>query len=262
MVCNALIISSPTVDIININNNEVICAGGPPLYAGFALRKMNCNVYFYGPIGYETEKTVNLQEKINIITVGIRQKVKGAVFYHKYNQDKRLTKFIGEIIPIDVNDLINKTRNIKFDFIILSPIFNEIPAEQIKLLNKPIVLDPQGYVRSLKAWMDLVPLNYIDLFHISSDDLPLDLVKNLAINSILLYTMGIENTVIIDKNEAKEIKPSGNIAKDRTGSGDIITGLVSYYYFYKKLNIVDAYNKAQENFEEVINEVNRIKYNF
>ncbi len=262
MNCNALIVSSPTIDIININNTEIVCAGGPPLYAGFALKKMNCDVYFYGPIGFETEKTINLQEKYNIITLGVHQEVKGAIFYHKYNQDKRTTKFIGEIMTIDVNDLINKTKNIKFDFIIISPIFNEIPPEQIKLLNKPIVLDPQGYTRSLKQWMDLVPFNYIDLIHVSSDDVPLDFIKNVITNSILLYTMGIENTIIINKNDIKEIRPSGNVVNDRTGAGDIITGLVSYYYFYRKLNIIDAYNKAQENFEKIIKEINKIKYTF
>ncbi|MGC8572644.1 MAG: hypothetical protein ACP5L0_01350 [Caldisphaera sp.] len=261
MVCRALIISSPTIDIINVDNTEKLCAGGPPLYIGFALRKMNCNVYFYGPIGHETRKTVKIQEMYDIKTLGTFQDVKGAVFYHKYNNNYRITNFIGEIKTIDISDLKNKVSETRYDLLIISPIFNEIPPDYIKELYRPITLDPQGYTRSLKNWIKLIPINNVDLIHLSNDDLPLNEIKNIEIgNATLIYTMGMENTIIISRNKKIEIKPEGNLVKDRTGAGDIITGLISYYHLYEKLNILDSYNMAQKQFENIIKEVGDIKY--
>jgi sugar/nucleoside kinase (ribokinase family) len=261
MACKSLIISSPTVDIINIDNNEKSCAGGPPLYTGFTLRKMDCDVYFFGPIGYETKKTVKIQEMLGINTLGIFQDVRGAVFYHKYEDNYRITKFIGEIKTINIDELKNMLSKTKYDILIISPIFNEIPPDYIKELHKPITLDPQGYTRALKNWTKLIPINNIDLIHLSNDDLSLNEIKNIELgNATLIYTMGMQNTIIISKNKKIEIKPKGNLVKDRTGAGDIITGLVSYYYLYEKRDILDSYYMAQKQFEKLIKEVSEIKY--
>jgi len=94
-----------------------------------------------------------------------------------------------------------------------------------------------------------------------NDDLSLNEIKNIELgNATLIYTMGMQNTIIISKNKKIEIKPKGNLVKDRTGAGDIITGLVSYYYLYEKRDILDSYYMAQKQFEKLIKEVSEIKY--
>ncbi|MGC8566802.1 MAG: hypothetical protein ACP5I6_05115 [Caldisphaera sp.] len=259
-MCKAIIISSPTIDVIEINEKRITSAGGPPLFMGFALKKIGCDVNFYGPIGKKTMKTVKLQEKIGVKTLGEQQENEGAIFLHKYDNGKRFTLFTGNIKSINVGNLVNIINKMENDFIIVSPINNEYPIDKLSILKKPLVLDSQGYSRTIKEWYNKLPDSYLDLMHLSNDDEPESILNRLKNKSeYILYTVGLKNTIIINKEKIIKIKPKGNPVKDMTGAGDIITGLVSYFLFYKKYDIKLSYAQSEELFEEIINEISEIK---
>ncbi|MCE4623374.1 MAG: hypothetical protein F7B11_01315 [Caldisphaeraceae archaeon] len=260
MKCRAFIISSPTLDLIKIEGKQILSAGGPPLFIGYSLRKLGCHVSFYGPVGSETVKTIRLMRSVGIDVLGEFQHNVGAIFAHEYTEGKRISSFTGAIEQVNVAEVIRAISFVSPDFVILSPIYNEFPIEKIQALKRPLVIDAQGFSRSIKNWINFLPKGYIDMLHISSDDEDLSKLDEIKTKvRCVIYTAGLKETRIYCNGKEDMIRPSGRPIKDVTGAGDIITGLIAYFYFYKGFDINRSYTNAQRLLEEIIEEVSSMK---
>ncbi|MCE4607869.1 MAG: hypothetical protein F7B61_02780 [Caldisphaeraceae archaeon] len=260
MKCRVFVISSPTLDLIKIEGRQILSAGGPPLFIGYSLRKLGCDVSFYGPIGSETIKAIELMRSIGIDILGEFQRNVGAIFTHEYVGGKRISLFTGAIEQVNVTEVMRAISFASPDFVILSPIYNEFPIEKIQALRRPLIIDAQGFSRSIKNWINLLPKGYIDMLHVSSDDEDLSKLDEIKTKvRCVIYTAGLEETRIYCDGKKDMVRPSGRPIKDVTGAGDIITGLVAYFHFYKGFDINKSYAKAQRLLEETIEEVSSMK---
>ncbi|MGC9071324.1 MAG: hypothetical protein ACP5HK_01300 [Acidilobus sp.] len=261
----ALIASSPTLDEIVLEHLRLKtnAPGGPGLFAGLALRRLGyevCNVGYYGP---DLVESVRTEESIGVKRVCcIGQE--GLKIRHIYDPNgTRKTTIISKPRPLTLSDLDKSLKTCGPDLVIVSPNYDEVPLDLLMAFRSrwPVSLDAQGYFRSQQGeWLRRIPEGVVKLIHMSDDDGPMDVARQLAKRfEAVLYTVGPGGAVIFSGGLATAIPSRGPRLDDRTGAGDVITALVSHYYLVARLPLEDAYEASLELFPLIMEEAARVR---
>ncbi|MEM3063744.1 MAG: ribokinase [Candidatus Nitrosotenuis sp.] len=134
------------MDEIKIGDGVYMTPGGPACYCGMAARNMNFDVELATKFGADFKFVEQLQ--------------KNKIVFENAPSGKPTTRFRLEINDTDrtlwlknLCDEINY-KKISADCILISPVFNEIPApvfEKVKDDCELVFLDPQGFLRRVAA---------------------------------------------------------------------------------------------------------------
>jgi hypothetical protein len=265
----ALIVSSPTLDKVRLPNGFVrLQAGGPALYAGFALTALGYEVCALGTYGRLVSHTVKLESSLGIRRLCCEGRGEGYVFAHYYDSKSPVRRSAIESFsgPLTADDIYSALKECDPDLVIISPVYSEAPPELLNssgLRGRKISVDVQGFSRSLgDGWWEKLSPEHVSLVHISNDDAVESVAEILArMFPNVLYTVGPGGALIyVDGKVTAVPSPQGNeLLEDRTGAGDVMLALVSHRFLVQGLPLDEAYLRSQEDFLKIMRKVSKVK---
>lgn len=250
-VVSVAIVSSFTVDIVEIGSLRFERLGGPAYYAGLTLKSLGLNPVIVSSFSYDVGRLfsdVIAGYDVDVIHVGGCSST--FKFHHVYAGDRRVSRLAEKGCTIDVSAISEVLRSM--DWVIFSPVFHEVDPRSIAELSGyvNIAVDLQGYARvegpggligsSVEALLEpLKLLSNVHVAHLSSDDFEgsygdfrdLGVLEGFNFKpNILSYTAGLGGGYIrLDAQwyhvPAYVESPLG----DPTGCGDIyLAALIAY----------------------------------
>ncbi|MGC9112123.1 hypothetical protein [Acidilobus sp.] len=265
----AIVVASPTLDRVRLPNGVVrLQAGGPALYAGFALRSLGYEVCALGTYGRLVSPTVKLESSLGIRRLCCEGRGEGYVFAHYYDPESPTRRSTIESVsdPLTADDLCSALKECDPDLVIISPVYSEVPPELLSssaLKGRRVSVDVQGFSRSLgNGWWERLSPEHVSLVHLSNDDAGESVAESLARKfPNVLYTVGPGGALIYVGGKVTAVpSPQGNeLLEDRTGAGDVMLALVSHRFLIQSLPLDEAYLRSQEDFLEIMRRISKVK---
>lgn len=234
----ALIISSPTKDVIHIRGESYVKPGGPALYAGATLAGRGYRVLALGPYGYETLETVKVESMLGVERLGYYYSDSpGMVFAHFYRGGSRISRVDSRAPGIDQSLVVEAVREASPDIVLLSPVYGEEAGPIVQLLasaatNSCLAVDVQGYVRVYGGlWAQMASTGRYTIIHASSDDFGVGEALGSGVKGVIVHTSGVGPIRIVKGGKVSMvIEPPIEEYHDPTGAGDIFTSLLAAEY--------------------------------
>lgn len=266
------VVGTITKDIIHFSNNKLEVYGGAPWFAVGILRNKDVNLNIITNVGIDFSLS-QIPAKIrrgSFISVNTPKTTHIDVYPEKKGVPGKVVDFTGAIKKDNFGD---------GDIAIISPLFNEVSLDVLKILrgkNKIVILDIQGFTRQkFKQNLFLNDMqkkdpknlkqicNQVDLLKCSDNEFNI-LLKDKKIISEklkLIHSWGVEHVIITkgkdgcllssQNREVKEYKTNNKIIKNTVGAGDKFLILVGFYLL--KTNSIDiAINNALEELERIM----------
>lgn len=272
-----VLVSSFTLDRVEVGGNTVVGIGGPAYYAGLTLKALGLDPVV---ITSAPKDLIDMVEGLSSWDLEILNLERGCdspyIFHHTYRGSVRISRLYREGCRIDLEGAGPYVEDA--EWIIASPVYREIdPADLAKALGEGsrLAIDLQGFARSLRREVletgfsilrERAPALGIlrkDLVHFSSDDVPdlgersdADVLRTVSSYigdyCALIYTRGSKGSTAL----FREATACGNVAPalaripphiegegDPTGCGDVFLGsLVAY--IARGLGVLDALVRA------------------
>lgn len=277
-----VLVSSFTIDRIDLKGRIYERIGGPAYYASLALYMIGLEPLVITSLGDNVKKIRDLLPEYDLLNIVDTDHGCSSIytFYHRYGENgKRYSEILqkGCYVRLDKLD-----REILKDaeWILVSPVYREVIPEHIAGLvnNKKVALDLQGYSREItdhgvkssieNLQKQLKMLSGLYIIHLSSDDIQdiasgvdNDLYKVSGLTSralITTYTIGAGGGYIYVSREYSSRYVRGNMIigvwhyipsykekenGDPTGCGDIfLASMVGY--MAKGYSIIDSALRA------------------
>ncbi|BAN89630.1 ribokinase-like domain-containing protein [Aeropyrum camini] len=228
--CRVLIVSPPTVDIVEVRGGAVKKPGGPALYAGYAARTLGCRVYAIGPVGYDTLWTAAVESRLGVTRLGYLTASQGYVYHHKYGvRGKRVSRILGRPEPLDPVRVLEALGRGVYTVVLLSPLHGEdsgcLASYIYSNTGSITAVDLQGYYRAYAQSWSPPTARIASLAHLSSDDASQPPYKPLA--GLIIYTRGDKGGEVLGPQGVSPIPPPPRLVEDPTGAGDVFTMVYS-----------------------------------
>ncbi|RLG61565.1 hypothetical protein DRN84_03325 [Candidatus Geothermarchaeota archaeon] len=236
-----LLLSGFTLDEIVFRGSTVYRVGGPPHYIGKILRGLDIKLYIISTVGRDFPRSyLDKYCRDNIECILDYVDLNNIKFTNIIDGDRRVQYVMGGGYELSLSYLDSVG---KLDYIIVSPVFNEIRVNMIKSILEygDVALDPQGLLRrSLddgRVYLNSIPLDHLDGISILKPSIeeyltlvgeykdPSNLMK--YIKSHTIVTDGIRGSYLIyDKIYHIPSRPIYDV--DSTGAGDMFLGYTVY----------------------------------
>lgn len=235
------VVGAITIDITRQNDRII---GGPPWYAGAAIRVLGGEALLYSAVGEHFPESFFQK----LVAAGFNAsnvvKVEGArthAFKPVFKDGARLLRLVSEgpSLPQKLID------NVNADAVIVSPVFKEVGVEHVRQLRsrtRVLAVDLQGFLRQVDSESNILlrafPANEIlteaDVVHCSAEEAlaltgcedVFDAATALSQLAVKTCLIGVDNGLLIigpsrlSFIEIVERAPTN----DSTGAGDILTG--------------------------------------
>ncbi|BAA79123.2 hypothetical protein APE_0211.1 [Aeropyrum pernix K1] len=233
-ICRVLIVSPPTVDVVEIGGSIVRRPGGPALYAGYAAGKLGCRAYAVGPVGYTTLDTAVVERRLGVERLGYRVVGEGYVYRHKYKAGgQRVSTLIGRPEPLDPARVLRVLSAGAYNVVLISPLHGEDDGGLASYIHNNFsaitAVDLQGYYRGYASVWTPPTARIGSLAHISSDDASDPPREPMA--NIIVYTRGEAGGEVLSPSGSLTIPPPPKLVEDPTGAGDIFTMVFAIMLF-------------------------------
>ena len=227
------IVGNPTVDIIITKDGVYRRLGGPIYYASLVFGALGVKAKAVGVASAEVVKEIrNLLSKLNI-EAQLEEADVATTFELDYTTKPRSVRLVAKPAK--------KIRHVSGDIVILSPVYDELAGVEVEA--DKVVVDLQGFIRARLPFPDA------DIVHLSYDDMqitPRELVRMGERWPIVVYTLGEDGAFLVKGGEVYYINSAKLNVPDTTGSGDVFLAALTYFYFYKKLDILEAVCEASK----------------
>ncbi|MDM7275023.1 MAG: PfkB family carbohydrate kinase [Thermoprotei archaeon] len=177
------VVSSFTVDVVEVGGSSFERLGGPAYYAGLTLKGLGLDPVIVSSLGYEDKGLVSdVVESYGLDVAYVGGCSSVFKFHHVYVGGRRVSRLVGRGCKIDVSAAFEALKSA--DWVIVSPVFREVDPGSVAELSSHVnvAVDLQGYARvegpeglissSAEALLEsLKLLSNVHLAHLSSDDL-------------------------------------------------------------------------------------------
>ncbi len=236
-----ILISSFTIDRIEISGSTYERIGGPAYYAGITLAMMGLKPILITAI--DPEELKRFEEFLNISLINIDPSCRSIyVFRHRYDSSgRRYSDILSVGCPIELDKLDLKSLA-SGSWILVSPVYKEIEVKDIeKMIGLGnIAIDLQGLSREIEGQRVIISLNNIlkniyriptvSAIHLSSDDIQdiatggvedLEKIRPIVEKALTTaYTIGPRGGYIyINNNVYKKLKLKIKIKRGESQSG-------------------------------------------
>ncbi|MCE4616194.1 MAG: hypothetical protein F7C09_03910 [Aeropyrum sp.] len=259
-LCRALIVSPPTLDLIEGPWGSESRPGGPGIYAGVAFQRAGCAVDLVGAIGHLTMETVVVEKRLGFNRVGYYESFDGYVFHHIYKAGGRVSRLVTEPRPLDIIRLLDLLRDADYNIILYSPIYGEdsgyIPQYLSSNWRGVVALDIQGYARRWKDGWAPPSKRIASIIHVSSDD---SFYPSECSSYITIYTEGVRGGYVdICGGPRLGIPPPRKRLENPTGAGDVFTALVLVMLAIGGYSLKESLDRAVDLTAEVLKSANEV----